>query len=200
MEEIHTQSVGIKIINVLLLIVAFIFNIFTLTYQSNVYLQIAACASFVALLFAFYYVFRGSRKEAGKHLRLFTGAVALSQFFTTIAMATTVEVNAPVYVGVAALCLALTMALAFGKDLGKALTYVFCGVIIAAKIVIVILALVDYSAVVNSVFTLIPVLDDLAMSLATTVVVRAFSEFALACTLFTCYIAKYADKTARGTK
>ena len=132
----------------------------------------------LALLYAGFYILSGYRKDAAKYFKIF----GILYLFSTVLGLISCISNTPTVLSVIFYVLSIIaiLALAFAKDLGKAKSFVLCGILVALQIALSVSVYLQADPAI--------------------VKINMFISMDLACLFGIMTYAKYLDKTERGTK
>ena len=176
-------DLAIMVINLLGIALGIAAGIFAVLHKSeNIFMGITALLTVLALLAALIYILRGAKKNAAGFFKLFMSFYALAEFFSIIS-SSSLAVDQPAAVAVNAAIFALLILLAAGTDLGKAKSFLICGGIFVLSLVSVVGAIILFGGT----------------PLGIVLTLRAGAHMLLAVLTGIMVIAKYIDKTRRGT-
>ena len=150
--------------------------------DGNSFLAVTAILTVLALIAALVYVLKGAKKNAAGYFKLFMAFYALAEF-SSIISSSGQAVDQPAAVAVNAAIFALLILLTVGTDLGKTKSYLICGGILVLALVSLVGAIILFGGT--------------ALGLVLTL--RAAANLVLAVLTCAMVIAKYVDKTRRGT-
>ena len=137
---------------------------------------ISHIAAIVSLVFAAFYILSGYRKNAAKYYKVY-GALLAIIFLISIL---TASVNSRGSIGImaASLSLVFVLVLLLSENLGKAKSFILCGLLVIFNVVLLIIG----------------------QNVTATTVIAKLVKIDLACLYGIMTFAKYLDKTERGTK
>jgi len=173
------------IAGVLLAVAAGIFAVMNKAGDS--FLAVTAGLTVLALLAALIYFLKGAKKNAAGYFKLFMAFYGLAEF-SSIISSSGLALDQPAAVAINAAIFALLILLVAGTDMGKAKSILIC-----AGILILALA-----SLVGAVI-LFPGISRGGTPLGTLYTLRAAANLILCVLTFVMVLAKYADKTRRGT-
>ena len=179
---------AIFILNLLLLIIAAVFQIFVF-FKSNSYTNAVKCVqllfTMLAIISGFIYAVGGYKKNAAlfyKGFMLLFCMASLMMIITDIVMSSINGYGSPISEILSTVICVNLLTLTFAKDIGKKNSLGFAYSIVCVSLVNSIRLMVLYSSI-NSMIT-----------------AKALVDIALACIACLFVIEKYTDKAARGTK
>lgn len=173
----------ILIVNLLGVVLAVAAAIFTIARKAeNSFLLITALLTILALLAALFYFLKGAGKNAAGFFKLFMSFYALAEFCSIIS-ASGLTVNQPAAIAVSAAIFALLILLAAGTDLGKTKSVLICVGILVLSVISLAGAIILFGGT----------------PLGLVLTLRAAANLVLAVLTGIMVIAKYVDKTRRGT-
>lgn len=140
----------LTIIAGVLLLIALVGCCYILTQQTDSFMKIEAALTFVEILIASIYVYRGFKKDAAKVLRSIFCIEAFLTLFEILGYYLTMnffkEIATPFYVFISMLVYGNFLLLAFGKDLGKTVSLFLSGINSLVYIGLFILGVISYGA------------------------------------------------------
>ena len=176
-------------INLIAIVFCMVGSIFTLAAQdANGFMKLTAVFGLIALISALVYVFLGYKKSAADFFKGFMYIYMLSTFTNILntAMAELTDFQSASGIVFSSAIFGLLLILAIGRDMGKVKSFILCGIVIA----------ISLAVLLGSLGTM-PLSGSLLNRLFAW---RALTDVILAATTGLMVYAKYADKTARGTK
>ncbi len=150
--------------------------------EASLLLKFSGVFTCLALLFAWYYIQLGYRKNAASYLKIYEALVAVGRLRAVGSVLGAKGSTAGVIV--TAVTAALTLFLMLCKDLGKAISFALVFVIIICTVVELICGIAA----------------DVSSALAPAVISRCVSSVIMAILLFVMIFAKYLDKKERGAE
>ena len=182
------SGVLIIVINLLGILISVAAGVFSVVRDSdNLYMVVTAVLTVLALLAALVYFLKGAKKNAAAFFKLFMSCYALAEF-SSIISSSGLAVDQPAAVAVNAAIFALLILLAVGTDLGKMKSFLLCIGVIVLALASLVGALIMFPGVLRG-----------GTPLGTVFALRSGANLCLALLTGAMVIAKYADKTRRGT-
>ena len=158
--------------------------------ESGIVLKLACGANMVSLLAAIHYVFMGYKKDAAGSYKTFLFFCAFSELLSVLLSASFEDqLSSTVGAFLSALTYGIILVMAVGKDLGKTVSYILCGIIYAVRMFAFLSTFIAFPGItrggteINTIYTLYA---------------AASALIAFLIGIFT--YAKYVDKEDRGTK
>ncbi len=183
-------SKGVKIYFAISVVIVTLLNLHAIIKSPLLIPKIAGCCGIVSCALAVIYGLKGFGKDAAKFYKLFMVFAFLTYQLAVCAVGINLNgVFAGVLVGFNCLTASIVLALMLSRDLGKKLSMAFCWIICAITFAEAIAMFIVYPGVLHG-----------GTLEGTIAFFRSCSNFFIAEMIFSMTMAKYQDKTARGTK
>lgn len=147
----------------------------------DVYQKIEAVTDIIASLIATYYLIEGYSKDVSSHYKTCVGVAAINAL-VVIAIIFAKQSAEIVTIFACVLAFAMLVGLLVVKNLGKAMSYTMCAIIVIIRLLGLLFAYANVHTIFNSEITLL------------------FAQLCLAITIGIITYAKYVDKTSRHTE
>ena len=171
---------AILILNLLFIVAGVVFSVIGIARaDANVSRIICLILSVICLVFAAFYIISGYTKDAAKYYKVF-GALLAIKYLVEI-LSGSINSAIPFGVMVRALSLVIVLVLLLSANLGKAKSFVLCGIFVILRV-----ALLLYAVIRGDMLTIL--------------LIGNIVNIDLACLYGIMTYAKYLDKTERGTK
>lgn len=188
LKQNQTTRLFIVLISVLFIAAGVLANGYVITSgEANFVAVLESILIIVALVSALFYIFLGYKKDAAHYFKLFLYLFALAQL-VSIVNATFNPEHTTLSVALAALTYAPVLILASAKDLGRRVSLILCGIVIAVYLFIFVGAAFTYPGSLRG-----------DTSFGTFVLIRDGALLLLSLIMGVITFAKYVDKAERHT-